>query len=221
MKIELKQLTFGWRQHPLFERIDAFLPGGEMVLLRGENGSGKTTLLKLMAGMIPHFSRGRCLSGDILLNGGSLVRQPPKSFFPLIAWVPSRHLDFYLLNTTLSEEILLIKTVLSGETEAVEQRRIHFQSLFPEIGALMNVPVQDLQARQKMLCLLAVYFLQGAGLWLLDEPFRFLQESDIPRLERFFGLLQKKNGIIVASTHRGFESDRPVWQLQGGRLIRD
>lgn len=221
MNLEIKQLTFGWRDTPLFNEIDVAADSGTMVLLRGENGSGKTTLLNLLAGMIPHFSRGRLHIGDVLLNGRSVAEHPPKDFFPLIAFLPSANINFYLLNTTLAEELMLIEAVLPDQGAAVRERMRCFREFFPETDALLSSSRAALSTGEMLRSLACIYFCQGAQVWLMDEPFRQGAEEEAAAWNPFFRFLQKQGAIIIASTHTLFSGDLPVWRLQNGRLIDD
>ena len=112
--LEIENLTFGWNEI-LLKHVHARLNSGDLVWLQGENGCGKTTLLKIMSGMIPHFSQGRVLQGDIRIKKRSLLKNPPKTFFPIIAYLPAINSEFYLLNTTLEQEMSLIRAMQPKE----------------------------------------------------------------------------------------------------------
>ncbi|MBN2414347.1 ABC transporter ATP-binding protein [bacterium] len=221
MNLEIRQLTFGWGETPLLEGIDLSAAGGTMALLQGENGSGKTTLLRLLAGMIPHFSRGRLYTGDVLINGSSIRGNSPKEFFPLIAFIPSKYIDFYVLNTTLAEELMLIEAVLPDSGAAVRERAALFREFFPAVDGLLSMPFTALSEADLRVCLACIYFVQGARLWLLDEPFRQPSPRGAGAWEPFFRFLRQQEAIIIASTHTRFGSGLPVWCLQGGRLYHD
>jgi len=87
--LTIENLFFAWDKQYLFENLSCQFNEMEIIQLRGENGAGKTTLLQLISGMIPHFNRGSVLKGDILLNGESVIKHSPKTFFPRIAFIPS------------------------------------------------------------------------------------------------------------------------------------
>ena len=56
------------------------------MLVTGPTGSGKSTLLGVLSGLIPRFSGGR-LTGDVLLDGVSIARTPPRERAHLIGYV--------------------------------------------------------------------------------------------------------------------------------------
>ena len=49
-RIELRDLTFSWRETPLLERANLAIAAGEHVALIGPNGAGKTTVISLLLG---------------------------------------------------------------------------------------------------------------------------------------------------------------------------
>ncbi|MBN2092402.1 ATP-binding cassette domain-containing protein, partial [candidate division KSB1 bacterium] len=82
MLLSIENLTFAWLNETLFENISMKVGTGQIIVLKGENGCGKSTFLQIMAGMIPHFSRGRILKGDVLLENQSIIHSTPSAFFP-------------------------------------------------------------------------------------------------------------------------------------------
>ena len=51
--LTVKDLSFAYGEHPLFDHIDFEIKHGERVLLTGPNGCGKSTLLKILTGRLP------------------------------------------------------------------------------------------------------------------------------------------------------------------------
>ncbi|MCL6416636.1 energy-coupling factor ABC transporter ATP-binding protein [Aestuariirhabdus sp. Z084] len=67
--IELRDIDFGYPDHPVLEGVNFSLQPGERVALTGDNGAGKTTLLQLMIGLHQPargeiIAFGRCRSGE-------------------------------------------------------------------------------------------------------------------------------------------------------------
>jgi iron complex transport system ATP-binding protein len=53
MRLEARDLAFGYPGKPVGQRADLVLDAREVVCLLGPNGSGKTTLFKTMLGLMP------------------------------------------------------------------------------------------------------------------------------------------------------------------------
>jgi phospholipid/cholesterol/gamma-HCH transport system ATP-binding protein len=66
--IEVRDLTMGYGDHVVLERINFEVRRGEVFAILGASGSGKSTLLKHLIGLYPP------LHGDVLISGASLVR---------------------------------------------------------------------------------------------------------------------------------------------------
>ena len=65
--IEVRNLTVGYGERVVLERINFQVRKGEVFAILGASGSGKSTLLKHLIGLYPP------ISGDVLISGASLV----------------------------------------------------------------------------------------------------------------------------------------------------
>jgi energy-coupling factor transport system ATP-binding protein len=219
MLLIIENLTFAWQNDPLFYNINCSLESGEIVLLKGENGSGKSTLLQLISGMIPHFSRGKMLKGDVKINGRSITKNPPKQFFPHIAFVPASNIDFFLLNGNLSEEIALAQGILDLSTLEVEQRINDCIKLFPEIIELRNKDFTTMTAHEKILSLVCIYYTQCAKLYLFDEILNIVPQEKLEAWFEFYTILARKGCGVLLTAHRFNQHNYNIWEIQNNSLI--
>ena len=67
--IQLKDLTLGYEQRTLLEKVSAHITGGQLVALLGRNGTGKSTLLRQLKTVLAPAGH---TSGQILYRGVSL-----------------------------------------------------------------------------------------------------------------------------------------------------
>ena len=65
--VELRDLTFGYGERVILDRVSLTLPRGKVTALMGASGGGKTTILRLIGGQI------RAQSGQLLLHGSQGV----------------------------------------------------------------------------------------------------------------------------------------------------
>jgi energy-coupling factor transport system ATP-binding protein len=87
--IELRRVGFGYadsRTGDVLRDVDLTIEESELVLVSGRTGVGKSTLLGVVTGLVPRFSGGT-LTGDVLVDGGSIVRQPPRERAHLVGYV--------------------------------------------------------------------------------------------------------------------------------------
>jgi len=214
--LEIKNLTFGWRDS-LLQNVNACFNAGEMVRLHGENGCGKTTLLKIMAGMIPHFSRGQILKGDVWIDQVSLLSNPPKTFYPQIAYLPSNNPEFYLFNNNLKEEIRLVEAMRPDSK--ISDRFSRICSFFPELQTLFEQPFLEMSPFEIRLSLLVVFFLQKAEYFLMDEILTGFSTEERERWIQFLLHLQQEGCAIILASHESFSKTTTVWEIQNQGLI--
>jgi phospholipid/cholesterol/gamma-HCH transport system ATP-binding protein len=66
--IEVRDLTVGYGDRPVLERINFEVHRGEVFAILGASGSGKSTLLKHLIGLY------QPIQGDVLISGASIVQ---------------------------------------------------------------------------------------------------------------------------------------------------
>ncbi|UVQ22314.1 ATP-binding cassette domain-containing protein [Bacteroides thetaiotaomicron] len=70
--IQLKDLTLGYEQRTLLEKVSAHITGGQLVALLGRNGTGKSTLLRAVMGL------EKPQNGEIILHGNNIASLKPE-----------------------------------------------------------------------------------------------------------------------------------------------
>src|SRR5262249_52982292 len=66
--IEVRDLTVGYGNHVVLDRINFEVRRGEVFAILGASGSGKSTLLKHLIGLY------QPIRGDVLISGASIVK---------------------------------------------------------------------------------------------------------------------------------------------------
>lgn len=218
MLLSIENLTFGWlMDQPLFEDVSCSLAESQVVQLKGENGSGKTTFLQLISGMIPHFSRGLLLQGEIRLLDRPIFRNPPQRFFPLLGFIPGRYIEFFLLNENLHQEILLVRTLLNFPERFVKEKCQQFTTFFSEFPQIKSLAVNNMTPPQKVCALLFIYFLQGAQLYLIDEALPALSSNE--EWFSFFRYLQQHRCSVIFVSHQTGHTPFPIWEIKDKKII--
>ena len=220
MILQIENLTFGWQKEPLFENISCQFHSNEIIQLSGENGSGKTTLLHLISGLIPHFSRGEILTGEIFLDKRSILKEPPKSFFPKIAFIPGMNLDFFLLTESLRQEILLTRATLKLDKNRFNERSDKFSNFFPGLKEFMDMPFKQMQIAHKIIALTFIYYLQNAQLFLFDEVMTTFSESKTQQWYSFFEWLGSKGCIAIFVNHHQQVEQFSQYTLKDKKLVK-
>ena len=65
--LELRDVTFGYAERPVLDKLSLHIPRGKVTALVGPMGGGKTTTLRVMGGQL------RVWSGQVLFDGQDLA----------------------------------------------------------------------------------------------------------------------------------------------------
>lgn len=79
--IQLKELTLGYGQRVLLDKVSAQISGGQLIALLGRNGTGKSTLLRAIMGL------EKMQTGEIILQGENITSLKPERLAQNISFV--------------------------------------------------------------------------------------------------------------------------------------
>ena len=181
--VNVKDLSLGYGDTPLFEKVNIDLREGEALEIRGRNGAGKTTLIKALLGDTSMTT----FSGDITLDTHMRIgvyeqEVSPKYFdLPLGEAIERMYLDRDLAITNTK-----IRSLLADY-------------LFTEGDA--NVPLSKLSGGQKARFQLISMLANDPQLLILDEPTNHL---DLPSIEELESALAKYAGAVLYVSHDGY-----------------
>jgi heme exporter protein A len=154
--------------------ISFSLRAGELVVVKGKNGAGKTTLLKAIGGLLTAEGIDRIAEH----TWGYIPSEP--------VFESSLKVRFWL------QTFALIFGVCQSKVEYA----------LDELGLLwlQEHTVAALSSGQAKRLQLAKLWLMDADIWLLDEPFNFLDdEGQLLLVNKLAAFLNQGGGVIVAS----------------------
>jgi ATP-binding cassette subfamily F protein uup len=221
--IGMREVTWGFDQPPLLEKINLQIDAGERVCLVGRNGEGKSSLLKLLAGEIQPDA------GEIWRRQGVRValleQEVPQgddgTLFDVVATglgpageaLVAYHRLCHLPAAQETPETRRRRERLQHELEAGDgwgqQRRVESTLSLTKLDP--ETPFADLSAGMKRRTLLARALVTRPDLLLLDEPTNHLDIEAILWLEEF---IRKQVKTVLFVTH-----DRAFLEKVAGRII--
>ncbi len=109
--ISFKDVTFSYDQRPTLNRVNFFIPAGQLTVLTGPSGAGKTTIIDLVAGLLEPTE------GCIEIDGHNLDDIDRQEWRHMIGYVPQDALlvnESVFYNLTLGDDALTEKDALEA-----------------------------------------------------------------------------------------------------------
>jgi len=179
------------------------LPEGEFVTIVGSNASGKTNLLNVIAGStLP-------TSGDIVLDGKSLLKMPEFKRSRFISRVQQNPKDSVITSMTLAENLAIakLKGKKAGINKGVKKEwKTEFVALLKPLGLGLEKRLDDkidlLSGGQKQAVALLMATINKPKLLLLDEHAAALDHKVSKKvLEITDRLVREGNVTTLMITH--------------------
>ncbi len=174
--LELKGVSKGFGDQPLFENFDLMVPVGERVAVIGPNGIGKTTLL-------------RCLAGDLEVDAGE------------IKWSENVNLGYYAQDhsSDFDEDINLFDWMAQWKKEEHGEQEIRGnlgRMLFSRNDSLKSV--KALSGGEQGRMLFGKFMFKNPNVLLLDEP---TNHMDMEFIESLNTALEHYPGTLIFVSH--------------------
>ena len=171
--IETQQLTIGYGNKPLLDKINFALKPQQICCLLGANGAGKSTFLKTLLGLQP------ALNGQILFQNRPLATYSATELAREIAYVPQAHAQLFPF--LVQDMVLMGRSAYLKwyQTPRAEDKDLALAALAElQITHLAKRYYHELSGGEKQLVLIARAIAQQAKLLIMDEPTAVLTESE-------------------------------------------
>ena len=165
--IELRDVSFAYDGRRVLRHVDLTLDEGELVLVAGRTGVGKSTLLGVVTGLVPRFTGG-VLSGDVLLDGSSIVHQAPRERAHVVGYVGQDPLAGFVTDTV--EEELAYGMEQQGVPPATMRRRVEETLDLLGIADLRSRALRTLSGGQQQRVAIGSVLTAHPRVLVLDEP---------------------------------------------------
>ncbi|MDQ6951643.1 MAG: ABC-F family ATPase [Mariprofundales bacterium] len=174
--LELKEVSKGFDQQPLFKGLDLMVPVGERVAVIGANGIGKTTLL-------------RCLAGDLEADAG------------IIKWSENVQLGYYAQDHSadFAEDMSLFDWMAQWKKKEDGEQEVRGnlgRMLFSQNE--IKKSVKKLSGGEQGRMLFGKFMFQNPNVLLLDEP---TNHMDMEFIESLNTALENYPGTLIFVSH--------------------
>jgi len=187
MIIKTKDLSVSLGGRHVLKKINLEIDKG-VYLLIGRNGSGKTTLLKTLAGLIREYE------GSIEVMGREIREMKRREISSLIGYVWQN--PYYgFIEPSVREEIMLIIKILRKK---YYDEKILRTLVSEEIFSRDPLTLSGGEAKRVSL---ASVLIADQLIWLLDEPFDFLDLWGIKDLLKIIFMKRYEKTMIVSSVN--------------------
>ena len=182
-KLSIKNLACKRGSRIIFDKISFEVKSGQTFLIKGSNGSGKTSLMRTLAGYIePH-------EGEIFVDGKN-IDISDNSYFQFIG-----EKNALKNNLSVKKNIVLWSLLFNASIDIND-----FLKKF-DLTNCINQDAETLSDGQKKRLSLSKLFLYQKPIWLLDEPYVFLDEQNIIDLNNKISRFNLEGGIVIITSN--------------------
>lgn len=207
--LEIDRLTFRYPGGDTEFSFEMSIQAGEIVGLVGPSGAGKSTLFDLIAGFLDPAS------GDIRLNGASILARPPEERPVSILFQADNVFDHLSAGANVA-------LGLGGRARADDRRVIEALGRM-DLPGLASRRADRLSGGQKQRVALARTLLRNRPILLLDEPFTGLDPQTVIPIRDLIARLVRENGwhaIIVSHQAEDVAAlATKTYRIEGGRTV--
>ncbi|WP_096187716.1 ABC transporter ATP-binding protein [Evansella halocellulosilytica] len=195
--IQTNDLSVGYNDQYLFEKLNLTIPRGQISVFVGSNGCGKSTLLRSIARLL------KPAEGSVLMEGKDVNRMSSREVAKKMGILPQSPVSpegltvYDLVKQGRYPHQSWLKKWTEVDTEKVEEAM-----KATRVYELKDRPVDELSGGQRQRAWIAMTLAQDTEVILLDEPTTFLDMThQIEILDLLFELNEKDSRTIIMVLH--------------------
>jgi len=195
MRLEARDLAFGYPGHPVGRGVTLAVAAGEIVCLLGPNGGGKTTFFKTLLGLLPPQG------GSVFLDSRELGSLSRAEIARSAGYVPQAHAGYFPFR--VRDVVLMGRTAHLGLFNAPSSRdREIAERAIVRMGLehLADAEYTRISGGERQLALIARALAQEGRIIVMDEPTASLDfGNQVKVLEQVSALRAAAIGVVMAT----------------------
>lgn len=193
MAIKIKDLTVSYDLKPVLWDIDLNIPKGSLMAIVGPNGAGKSTLIKAILGIT------KLVTGNVLF-----FDQEYKDVRKQISYVPQKESVDWDFPTTVFDVVLMGRYGHVGwiKRPGKKDKELTLEALKKvSMEEYKKRHIKELSGGQQQRVFLARSLVQGAQIYLMDEPFAGVDVKTEKAILKILKELKEEGKTVVVVHH--------------------
>ncbi|QJD88000.1 ABC transporter ATP-binding protein [Cohnella herbarum] len=213
--VELKQVTFGYRDQPVLRNVSVSMPAGSFTALVGPSGSGKSTILRLIARFYDPEK------GTVTMGGEDIQAMDPEALLRKVSMVFQ---DVYLFQDTIEGNIRFGRSDATREEIEEAARLACCHDFILKLPNGYDTRVGEggstLSGGEKQRISIARAILKNAPIILLDEATASLDPENEAEIQKAIDrLVRGRTVIVVAHRLKTVQNADRIVVLDQGRIV--
>ncbi len=199
--ISVENLSFVYEgaERRALDGVSLRIPRGAFAGVTGSSGSGKSTLLRAIAGIVPHYLRGRFF-GAVKVGGLDTLENSPQQIARLAGFV-GEDIESQMVCETVEEELLFGLENFAVPRAEIEGRIASALEML-SISHLRGRKISSLSGGQRQKTALAAMLALSPQVLILDNPSAELDPAATENLYSALAALNARGMTVVAAEQK-------------------
>lgn len=213
--IKINNLTFRYKNKPIFKNFNLNIKEGEWISIVGPNGSGKSTLVKILVGLM-------AAEGDITIDKLKLNKENLIHIRKKIGVVFENANDAFVAET-VADDIAFTLENLAYEPSEIDKMIKEIASIF-KISHLLDKEPYQLSGGEKQKVAIAAAMVAKPRILIIDDALEMVDDESKREIFKSIKKLHRdKTLTIITVTHsleETYHADRMV-VINNGQILID